>query len=943
MHPSAIPREDPAERLLRIVAELDRELHPRRAVSRITLDSQFDRDLGFDSLARMELMLRVERAFDRSLPETLLGNADTPRDFVDALAVRPQPTPARRGPVPRAPALEGAQAEAATDAATLLDVLDWHADKYADRVHIVVAGENAGGVAEETVTHRELQNRARTIAAGLQRLGLQKGEPVAIMLPTGRDYFFSFFGIMLAGGIAVPLYPPLRASQLADHLRRQAGILSNCQARVLITVPEAKTAARLLRAHAPSLRAITTAGELGTDDRTWAQPRTDPGDLALLQYTSGSTGNPKGVMLTHANLLANIRGMGQAVQASAADVFVSWLPLYHDMGLIGAWLGSLYFGIRLVVMSPLAFLSRPSRWLWAIDRYRGTLSAAPNFAYELCVRRIDDSQIEGLDLRSWRMAFNGAETVSANTISAFAQRFGRYGFSRSAMTPVYGLAESCVGLAFPPAGRGPVMDSIDRDVLMRESRATPLPAEDPRALRIVACGAPMSGHDIRIVDETGHEVADRVEGRLQFKGPSVTRGYYRNPDATRELLRGEWLDSGDLAYAVDGEIYVTGRSKDIIIRAGRHLHPQEIEEAVGAIDSVRRGCVAVFGSPDPEHGTERLIVLAETRAQDAQEREALRSRIRDTVVALIGEPPDDVVLAPPHSVPKTSSGKLRRRASRDLYQRGDIGRPPPSPAWQAVRFAVAGALPQLRRAKRAAAALLYAGYAWALFGAAGCGMLLALFVLPGLARRRRLAQAVARLLVRLTRTPLAVQGRERLSAGMPCVVVCNHASYADAVVLLAALPPGIPYAFLAKRELEQRWAARVVLQRTGTLLVERADIERSVRDAREAVARLRSGDVLVVFAEGTLRRAAGLLPFHLGGFMAAVQARVPVVPIAIRGTRAVLRGDQWFPRHAPATVFVGEPIMPAPDAESDFAAALGLRDAARRQILEHCGEPDLAD
>ena len=184
-------------------------------------------------------------------------------------------------------------------------------------------------------------------------------------------------------------------------------------------------------------------------------------------------------MLTHANLLANIRTMGRTVQASAADVFVSWLPLYHDMGLIGAWFGSLYYGMRLVVMSPLAFLSRPARWLWAIHRHRGTLSAAPNFAYELCTRRIDDSQIAGLDLSSWRLSFNGAEAVSADTIAAFAERFGRYGFAPTAMTPVYGLAECCVGLAFPPLGRGPVVDSIDRDALMQESQAIPMTTRRP--------------------------------------------------------------------------------------------------------------------------------------------------------------------------------------------------------------------------------------------------------------------------------------------------------------------------------------------------------------------------------------------------------------------------------------------------------------------------------
>ena len=465
------------EQLLRIVSELTRELHPRRGIPQVTLDSHFDRDLGFDSLARMELMLRVERAFGRDLPETLLASADTPRDLLDALAALSSTMPSRVA-APPAPAPEGAVTQPA-DAATLLDVLDWHVRLHPHRIHIVIAQEDAAGLSEETITHLELRDQAEIFAAGLQAHGLQPGEAVAIMLPTGRDYFFAFFGILLAGGIPVPLYPPLRTSQLEDHLRRQAGILSNCRARVLLTLPEAKVAARLLQAGAVTLRTVVTASELCAAGQPLSRARPSAGELAFLQYTSGSTGNPKGVMLTHANLLANIRTMGRTVQASAADVFVSWLPLYHDMGLIGAWFGSLYYGMRLVVMSPLAFLSRPARWLWAIHRHRGTLSAAPNFAYELCTRRIDDSQIEGLDLSSWRLAFNGAEAVSADTIAAFAQRFGRYGVSPTAMTPVYGLAECCVGLAFPPLGRGPVVDSIDRDLLMQESRAIPIRPDRP--------------------------------------------------------------------------------------------------------------------------------------------------------------------------------------------------------------------------------------------------------------------------------------------------------------------------------------------------------------------------------------------------------------------------------------------------------------------------------
>jgi acyl-CoA synthetase (AMP-forming)/AMP-acid ligase II len=242
---------------------------------------------------------------------------------------------------------------------------------------------------------------------------IKPAEPVAIMLPSSPDYFFSFFGVLMAGGIPVPIYPPARPSQLEDHMRRHVRILDNCLATTLITVAEAKRVAQLLKSQARNLRHIVSVSELMASSAIPTLPTLSADDIAFLQYTSGSTGNPKGVVLTHANLLANIRAMGKTVQASSKDVFVSWLPLYHDMGLIGAWLGSLYYAALFVVMSPLSFLARPERWLWAIHRYRGTLSASPNFGYEYCLRRIKDEDLHGLDLSCWRAAFNRRPRVSA--------------------------------------------------------------------------------------------------------------------------------------------------------------------------------------------------------------------------------------------------------------------------------------------------------------------------------------------------------------------------------------------------------------------------------------------------------------------------------------------------------------------------------------------------
>src|ERR1019366_3040137 len=333
--------------------------------------------------------------------------------------------------------------------------------------------------------------------------------------------------------------------QLEEHLRRQAGILGNCLAAMLITVPEAGTVARLLQASTPSLKRIVSVAEfIAAPAAPTSRSGPGPGDTAFLQYTSGSTGNPKGVILTHANLLANIRAMGRAIEIIPGDVFVSWLPLYHDMGLIGAWIGSLYYAMPLIVMPPTDFLGRPERWLWAIHRYRATLSAGPNFAYEMCATRLDESRLAGLNLSSWRIAFNGSEPVSPATIARFAARFAAYGFDPRAHTPVYGLAESAVGLAFPPLRRGPLIDCIDRTRLAESTVAVPAKLTDAQALSVVSCGLPLPGHELRTVDAAGREQPERWEGRIEFRGPSATSGYFRNPEASRSLFDGDWLDTG---------------------------------------------------------------------------------------------------------------------------------------------------------------------------------------------------------------------------------------------------------------------------------------------------------------------------------------------------------------------------------------------------------------
>ena len=927
-------------RLLEVVGGLVDELRPgARAAAPVTLDSALDRDLGFDSLGRVELLLRLEKAFDVTLPEQTFATAETPRDLLRALSNAGRRRDAAPPPEVSAFTL-GAAPTVPFAAATLNDVLAWHADTHPERPHIQFYADAGDG---EVLTYGALRDDAARLAAGLRERDLRPGESVALMLPTGRDYFVSYCAVLLAGGVPLPLYPPGRAARIEEHLRRHATIVANGLARILITTDEAKRFGTLLKSQVDGLNHVVTPDELVAAPAP--APAVGAEAVALLQYTSGSTGNPKGVVLTHANLLANIRAMGAALEVGPDDVFVSWLPLYHDMGLIGAWLGSLHFAVPLVVMSPLAFLTRPRRWLAAIHRHRGTLSAAPNFAYELCLNRIEDADLEGLDLSSWRMAVNGAEAVSPKTVERFCRRFARAGFRRQAMMPMFGLAENSVGLAFSPLDRGPLVDRIGRRTFLATGRAEPAADDDANALEFVACGRPLTGHQTRVVDPAGRELPERREGRLQFQGPSATSGYFRDAEATRRLFDGAWLETGDRAYIAGGDVFITGRSKDVVIRAGRNIYPAELEEAVGNIEGIRQGNVAVFGGLDAESGTERLVVLAETRKRGATERDGLRARVNAVAVDLVDMPPDEVVLAPPGTVLKTSSGKVRRAASRQIYERGLVGRPRPALAWQAARLAASAALPQLRRAGRALAEGLFGVYGWFVFVALAILAWPLVALLPRPAWRWRVTRGAARLLGRATATPLIVAGLENLPpAGRPCVFVANHASYLDGPILVAALPG--EFGFVAKAELEAQFVTRILLRRIGALFVERFDKETGAADAKRVSEAAGDGRSLMFFPEGTIFRMPGLMPFHMGAFLAAAEAGLPVVPVAIRGSRSILRAESCLARPGAVFVTIGMPIEPAaPKADGiddTWARAIALRDASRAQILRLCGEPDLA-
>ncbi len=924
-----------ADSFLSLIRQLVLELHPKRKnITQVKLDSLLDKDLGFDSLSRVELLLRIRRAYDISLPDQILSRAETPRDLLQAiLSAQTQEQKTTWQEVQKHELVEVENIP--HDVNTLIEMLEWHQEKHPNRIHVYLYGE---AQEPEEISYEKLLSTAQAIAASLQQRSLSPGQTVAIMLPTSGDYLFSFFGILLAGGIPVPIYPPFRPSQFEDHMRRQAGILTNSQAVMLITVPEAKAAARLLKGQVRSLHSIITPQELTTSQDQLSPPIVRAQDIAFLQYTSGSTGNPKGVILTHAQLLANIRIMGEAVQAKSTDTFISWLPLYHDMGLIGAWFGSLYHACPLVLMSPLSFLTDPSRWLWMIHKYRGTLSAAPNFAYGLCLHKLQDKDIKGLDLSSWRFAFNGAEPVSPQTIRQFSKRFSAYGFRPEAMSPVYGLAEVGVGLAFPPLDRGPIIDSVQVETFTALGKATPADDIKTNCLEFVACGQPLSSYEIRIVDSSGRELPEREVGQLQFKGPSATTGYFRNSESTQNLFDGDWLNSGDLAYIAGGDIYLTGRTKDIIIRAGHNIYPYQTEEAIADISGIRKGCVAIIGSTDPTSGTERIIVIAETRESDTAVKETLKQKINTVVTELLTMPPDEIILGPPHTILKTSSGKIRRASMREIYGKGEISREHKAIWRQYMRLMLASLLPRIRDARKRISNLAYAIYAQLIFWLLTPVAWLLVATLPRLSWRWAVMRRCAKLLFYLCRIPIKVEGINNLPKDQICVFVANHASYLDSAVLLAALPIKCECAFVAKEELGHRFISRVFLRRIGTVFVERFDQKMGVAGAQRAVQSILSGHSLFFFPEGTFTRSPGLLPFRMGAFTTAATTNVPVVPISIHGTRSILRTDSWFPRRGIVSVVVIEPIMPQ---GIEWAAAVELRDISRATILRYSGEPDL--
>ncbi len=928
----ASPTTEAQSEVLAIVVALAEEIHPHQRGHAAGLEGDLDRDFGLDSLGRVEAIHQLEAAFNATLPDRLFAEAATPADLVRAIAAAGPNTALRRPATTEERSAPGALA-APERLQTLNETLAWHAERQPARPH---AYPSDGERESAPISYGELHERARRVAAGLAAKGLGPGSTVALMLPTGADYFAAFMGALFAGVAPAPIYPPWRMLRIEDHLRRQARILAKAEVAGMITFAEARPFARLIQAHVPTLVFAATVEELERQADGWTAFAPKPDDLALLQFTSGSTGDPKGVMLSHANILANVRGLAHALEAGPGDTFVSWLPLYHDMGLIAAWLACLDQAVPFVVMSPLSFMARPERWLWTLHRNRATISAAPNFAYELCLS-IPEERLSGLDLGAWRIAGCGAEPVSARTMGDFITKFRAYGFREAAFTPVYGLAESAAALTAPPLGRGPRIDYIDRHALALGGEARPAAPDAPGAQAVVSCGLPLVDHEIRILGEDGRETPERREGRLQFRGPSATRGYFNAPEKTAELIQGDWLESGDLAYLFEGEVFVTGRSKDIVKRAGRNIHPADVEAALANLAGVARDGSVLFSAHDPRRETERLIIVLETALENRADRQRLIAAARAVAADHLESAADDIVLMAPGAVPRTESGKVRRPALRAAYERGQMSGRVAPPREQVLRLQATAIAGRARRALTRAADWLYAKYWWCVIGLIGVLVYPLIVVLPRLHWRWQVMHLVSRIGLAALGHRLTVT-RDGIPLAGDVVYVANHTSYVDHLAIAAALPGDL--AFAAYKELQNEPIQGPFARRLGAFFVERFEPVGAAAEVARALDLLKQGRPIVIYPEATIMRMPGLLDFMMGAFVTAARAGVPVVPVALSGGRNILRHDHlWFPRRGRLEVHVGPQLRAK---GTDFEAALELRDAARAYILAHIHEPDLA-
>jgi acyl-CoA synthetase (AMP-forming)/AMP-acid ligase II len=561
--------------------------------------------------------------------------------------------------------------------ASFADVLRYRAAVQPhDRAYVALSER---GSQEAVLTFAMLERRAAVVAAQLATR-LRPGDRVLLVFPAGLDFMVAFLGCLMAGVIAVPMMVPRRASTYDSS----AAIVADCQPPLAMTTADLAAVRPdvIQRYHDAGLDWLLLGDDAGASGAGATLPPPGREDVAFLQYTSGSTSSPKGVVVRHRNLLANLEMIRLALGSTPASTIVSWVPLYHDMGLVLNALHSLYIGALCVLMPPVNFIRRPLAWLQAIHTYRAEVTTAPNFAFDMCVSRFRAEQMEDVDLSCWKLAMNAAEPVRADTMARFAATFAPYGFDARATYPAYGLAEATVMVSGSRRGGGPVLRSASRGAIQHYQIADPAGEKDIHV--VVGCGRSLAGEHIAIVHpESRRRLPPELIGEVWVAGPNVAGGYWRDEEATTSVFRariesegGEfWLRTGDLGFLdPSGELFITGRIKDVIIIRGMNHYPQDIENSMqDSHPALRRHCGAAFTIVD-ENNDERLILVQEVErtARHQISIDEIAGRIREAVFNEHEIAIHKVVLIPPGAIPKTTSGKIQRSLTRKLWQEGRL-------------------------------------------------------------------------------------------------------------------------------------------------------------------------------------------------------------------------------------------------------------------------------
>jgi fatty-acyl-CoA synthase len=528
------------------------------------------------------------------------------------------------------------------------------------------------GGEERYFTYKQLYAEARLRAAHLGKLGLKKGDRLALMMTEAHEFVMSFMGCVLAGIIPAPVPPPMTTKGGESYIATIAGIINDAEAKILLTTETSKPfAEQALQYRSGSTQLFTSDTVFANEPPPFHSPDVNPDDICFLQYTSGSTTAPRGVVVTHANLMVNIAGFlgPHGMKVGPDDLGVSWLPLFHDMGLIGFILAPLIYIGPVVILPTTSFARDPRIWLRTIHKYRGTITCAPNFAYAQVLKRLRDQDLDTLDLSCLRVTGCGAEPIQASTLRSFAERLAPTGFRSETFLPCYGLAESTVAISIHSQGKPLRIDRIDTEALTHGKAipAAPATEDQGKVSEMVSCGFPFPDHQLVIVNEQGEALPERVIGEIVVKGPSVAAGYFMNQEATAATWRDGWLYTGDLGYLADGEVFICGRSKELIIIRGANYYPQDIEWTVREISGIKRGNVAAIGVN--EDGDERLVMIAECDPREGEDpRRAVATRILET----LGLEVHRVVLVPVGTLTRTTSGKLQRRKIKQLYEQGEL-------------------------------------------------------------------------------------------------------------------------------------------------------------------------------------------------------------------------------------------------------------------------------